>query len=149
MKKIKNNSMEQEIIPDAAFKAWPFSSDFNFAWKDGQATAATYKYYCPLVVNPIITNIYKEFYLKCGRVPRSVFQNVAMHENIVRFWVKTSPFSYCFEMWSPSSKVTVLFCYFFQYDEVFLISLLDGCYHYLVFMDPVNGCWKSKLLIKE
>ena len=31
----------------------------------------------------------------------------------------------------------------------FLISLLDDCYHYLVFMDPVNGCSNSKLLVKE
>ena len=35
------------------------------------------------------------------------------------------------------------------YDEVFLSSLLDGCYHCLVFMDPVNGYSKSELLVKE
>ena len=28
-------STKQEIVSDAAFKAWPFSSDFNFACKDG------------------------------------------------------------------------------------------------------------------
>ena len=28
-------SAKQEIISDAAFKAWSFSSDFNFACKDG------------------------------------------------------------------------------------------------------------------
>ena len=28
-------SAKQEIVSDAAFKAWPFSSDFNFACKDG------------------------------------------------------------------------------------------------------------------
>ena len=71
-------STKQEIVSDAALKAWPFSSDFNFASKDG---AAKCKYYCPLVVNPTITNSYKEFHLKCGRVPRSVFEKVAMHEN--------------------------------------------------------------------
>ena len=27
-------SMKQEIVSDAAFKAWPFSTDFNFACKD-------------------------------------------------------------------------------------------------------------------
>ena len=32
----------------------------------------------------------------------------------------------------------VFLCYFLQYDEVLLICLLDDCYHYLVFMDPVN-----------
>ena len=42
----------------------------------------------------------------------------------------------------------VFLCYFLQYDEVFLSSLLDGCYHNIVFMDPVNGYSKSKLLVK-
>ena len=51
-------------------------------------------------------------------------------------------------MWPPLSKFIVFLCYFLQYDEVLLISLLDGCYHYLVFMNPVNGS-KSKLLVKE
>ena len=37
----------------------------------------------------------------------------------------------------------VFLCYFL------LSSLLEGCYHYLVFMDPVNGYSKSKLLLKE
>ena len=36
-----------------------------------------------------------------------------------------------------------------KYDKVFLIRLLDDSYHYLVFMDPVNGCSKSKVLVKE
>ena len=80
-KKCKNMSTKQEIVSDAAFKAWPFSSDFNFACKDGRVTTATCKYYCPLVVSPTITNCCKELHLKCGRVPRSVFENVAMHEN--------------------------------------------------------------------
>ena len=39
-------------------------------------------------------------------------------------------------------------CYFLQHDEVFLISLLDSCYHYLVFIVPVNDCSKSKLLVR-
>ena len=38
---------------------------------------------------------------------------------------------------------------FLQYDEVFLSSLLDGCYHYLVFMDPVSGYSNSKLTAKQ
>ena len=63
------------------FKAWPFPSDFNFACKDGQVTTATCKYYCPLVASPTITNCCKNLHLKYGRVPRSVFENVAMHEN--------------------------------------------------------------------
>ena len=44
-------SIKQEIESDAAFKALPFSSDFNFARKNSQFTAAACKYYCPLVVN--------------------------------------------------------------------------------------------------
>ena len=42
---------------------------------------ATCKYYCPLVVDPTITNIWKELHLKHGRVFRSVFENVTMHKN--------------------------------------------------------------------
>ena len=48
----------------------------------------------------------------------------------------------------PLSIFIVFLCYVLQYDEVILINLLDVCYHYLVFMDPVNGS-KSKLLVKE
>ena len=47
---------KQEIVSDAAFNACPFSSDFN------QVTAVTCKYYCPLVVNPTITNCCKELH---------------------------------------------------------------------------------------
>ena len=50
-------STNQEIVSDAPFRAWPFSSDFNFACKDGRVTATSRKYYCPLVVNPTITNL--------------------------------------------------------------------------------------------
>ena len=74
-------STKQEIISDAVFKAWPFSSNFNFACKDGGVIAATCKYYCPLVVNPTITNCCKEFRLKCGKVPISVSENVVMDKN--------------------------------------------------------------------
>ena len=28
-------STKQEIVSNAAFKGWPFSSNFNFAYKDG------------------------------------------------------------------------------------------------------------------
>ena len=43
-KKCKYMSRKQESVSDAAFKAWPFSSDFNFAFKDGRVTTATCKY---------------------------------------------------------------------------------------------------------
>ena len=125
---------KQEMISDLAFKAWPFSYDFNFACKDGWVNTTTCKYYFPFVANSTITNCCKELCLKCGRVPRSLL----------------SIFSYYFKMLSTLLKVIVFLFYLLQYAEVFLISLLDGCYSYLVFiMDPVNGCSKSKLLVKE
>ena len=80
-KKSKNMSTKQEIVYDAAFKAWPFSSDFNFSCKDGRVTTATCKYYCPLAISPTVTNYCEELHLKYSRVSRPVFENVAMHEN--------------------------------------------------------------------
>ena len=56
---------------------------------------------------------------------------------------KTSLFFYYFELWPPLPKAIVFFSYFL------LSSLLDGCYHYLVFVDLVNGSLKSKSLAKE
>ena len=72
---------QQEIVSDANMKAQTFSSNFNFTCKDGRVTAATCKYYGPLVISPTITNCCKELHLKCSRVPRSVFENTAMHKN--------------------------------------------------------------------
>ena len=79
--KYKNMSTKEELVLDAAFKAWPFSSDFNLICKDGPVTTATGKHYCQLVVNPTINCCCKELHLKCRRVPRSVFGNVAMPKN--------------------------------------------------------------------
>ena len=73
-------STKEESVPDDAFKAWPFSSDFNFASKDGRVTAATFKY-CPLVVGPTATNCCKELHLKYSRIPRSFFENFTVREN--------------------------------------------------------------------
>ena len=144
-KKCKNMNTKQEIVSDADFKAWSFSSDFNFACKDGRITKATCKYYCLLVVNPAITNCCKEFHLKCGRVPRSVFE--------MSPYTKTCPVS-CenqsfFLLFQNVATFIVSHCVFplpFTVWWSIFISLLDGCYHYLVFMDPLNGCSKSKLL---
>ena len=78
-----------------------------------------------------------ELHLKCGRVldPPCMKTSPVLCE--------TSLFPYYFEMWPPLSKVIVFLCY------VLFNSLLEGCYHYLIFMDPVNGYSKSKLLLKE
>ena len=73
-------SRKQESVSDAAFKAWPFSSDFNFSSKDGRVTAATCKY-CPLVDGPAITNCCKEPYLRYSRIPRFASENFVMHGN--------------------------------------------------------------------
>ena len=53
-------------------------------------------------------------------------------------------FLYLFKIWSPLLKAIV-----FLSVTLILSSLLDDCYHYLVFMDPVNGYSKSKLLVKK
>ena len=73
-------STKQQNISDAAFKAWAFSSDVNFTCRDGQVTAGTSKCYCQMFVSPTVTNSCKEFHFRCGRVPISVFENIAMHE---------------------------------------------------------------------
>ena len=57
LRKCKNMSTKQEIASDATFKAWPFSSNFNFACKNSEITTATCKYYCLLVVNLTITKL--------------------------------------------------------------------------------------------
>ena len=82
--KCKNMSTKQEIVLEAAFKTSLFSFDYDFACKDGRVTEATCKY-CSLFVNPTTTNCCIELHLKCGRVPRSLFENVAMHENLSHF----------------------------------------------------------------
>ena len=79
-KNCKNMSTKQESVSDTAFKAKPFSSDFNFASKNGWVTAATCKR-CPLVVGTTVTNCCKGLHLKYSRILRSVFENFAMHEN--------------------------------------------------------------------
>ena len=143
-RKCKNMSIKQEIVSDATFKAWPFSSDFSFVYKDGWVSAATCKYYCPMVVKRTITSCCKEFHLKYSRVPRSVFENVAMVlcEKPVFFLI----ISKCCHLYRKSLCFSLLL---FTVWSSISDQLLDVCYHYLVFMDPVNGCSKPKLLVKE
>ena len=106
-------STKQEIMSDATFKAWPFSSNFNFTCKNDQVTAATCKYYCVLVVNPAIINCCKKLHLKCGKVPRSVFENVAMHEDYSGF------------IWKPIFFLIILkCCHLYQKSLCFSLLLL-------------------------
>ena len=100
LKKWKNMSTKQETVSDAAFKACPFSSDFNFVWKDD----LYYKYYCPLIVNPTVTICCKEFHHVTEFLDPSLKTLPC---------TKTSPGShenrsfYYFEMLPPLSEVIV------------------------------------------
>ena len=112
---VKNMSTKQEIVSDATFKAWPFSSDFNFACQNSQVTAATCKYYCPFVVNLTIA--------KLQRAPSWMKHSFEIclwkcchAQKLVRFCVKTGCFSYYFEILPSLSKVIDFFYYFLQYD---------------------------------
>ena len=120
------------IKQETPFKAWRFSSNFNFACKDGRVTAATCKQYCPLVVNPTLPIVAKSSILNVA-----TFLDPSLKASpCTKFRVITSLFSYHFKMLPPLS-------------EVIFTGLLDCCYQYLVFMDPVNGCSKSKLSLSS
>ena len=123
-------STKQEILSDATFKAWLFSSDFDFSCKDGQVTAATWKYYCPLAANPTITNCCKEIHLKCGRVSYICFWKCHHAWKLVRFCVKTSLFliskycfigSYCVLLW--------YFLWWHVFDQPFTQLLPLSCFY--------------------
>ena len=141
-------STKQEVVSDATFKTWPFSSSFNFACKYGRVTIATRKYYCLLVVDPAITNCCKELHVIWGRVPWSVFENVAIHEELPGFKWKPLYFLIISKRCNLYQK-SLCFSRLLFTVWWFLISLSDSCYHYLLFMDPVNSYSKSKLLVKE
>ena len=104
-------STKQESVSRATFKAWPFSSIFNFACKDIRVTTATCKY-CLLVVSPSDEALCK--FLPLPTVTKSSILNV---EEFLDLPLKTPPcmktspvlcetslFSYHFEMWPPSLK---------------------------------------------
>ena len=97
-------------------------------------------------------------FLSLPIVAKSSILNVAEFLDLL---LKTSPYTkttpsenqgffLLFQNVATFIEIHCIFLYFFlQYDEVFLSSFLDSCYHYLVFMGPVNGYSKSKLLVKE
>ena len=142
-------STKQESVSGATFKAWPFSSIFNFGCKDDRTTAATCKY-CQLVVSQSDEALCK--FLPLPIVAKNSILNVA---EFLDPPLKTSPRMKT----SLVSCETSLFFLFrnvatFVESHVFLYcfllsSLLDDCCHYLVFTDPVNGYSKSKQLVKE
>ena len=115
-------STKQESIPGVTFKAWSFSSAFNFGCNDGRVTAATCKY-CPLVVRPsdeaLSGDAHQMKFLLLPIVAKTSILNVAEFLELAlkmspciknsRVSCETSPFFYCFEMWPPLSKVIVFF----------------------------------------
>ena len=62
----------------------------------------------PLFVNPTITNCCKELHLKCGRGPKSIFENVVLYKIKSGFMWKQVFFS-CFKMLALLPKVIVFF----------------------------------------
>ena len=138
-KNVRNISTKQESVSGATYKAWPISSVCNFGCKDGRVTAATWKY-CQVVVSQSDKAICK--FLPIPNVAKNSILNVA---EFLDPPLKTSP--PCTKT-SPVLCETCLFfiskcgylflCYFL------LNTLLVGCYHYLVFTDPINGYSKSK-----
>ena len=125
----KTHFSETGSISDTSFKAWPFSSDFNFAFKDGRVTTATCKYYCPWIVSPTITNCCKKLHLKCGRVSRSALKMLPCMKTSPASCENQSFFLLFQNVATFIESHCVFLCYFLQYDEAFLISLSDGCYH--------------------
>ena len=91
----------------------------------------------------IVTNCCKELHLKWGRVPGSIFENLKLGQFCENWFF--SIILKCGNIYQKSLCLSVIF----QSDKVFLTSLLDSCYHWLVFVDPVSGYSKSKLLLKE
>ena len=110
-KNVKSMSTKQESVSGATFKAWPFSSIFNFGCKDDRITAATCKY-CQLVVSQSDEAFCK--FLPIPIVAKKSILNVAefldpplktlpcMKTSLVL--CETSLFSY-FKMWPPLLKV--------------------------------------------
>ena len=144
-------STKQQSVSGATFKAYLLTLPVKIV-ELPQQHANTH-----LVVSPSDEALRK--FLSLPIVAKSSILNVAEFVDPplkTLPYIKTSPvscetslFSYYFEMWPTLSKVIVFLCYFLQYDEVFLTSLLDGCYHYLVFINPVNGYSKLQLPVKK
>ena len=95
-----------------------------------------------------ITNCWKELLPKCSRVLRSIFEkspcmktSLISYENQLFFVISKC----CHFYWKSLCFSLLLFTIWWS---IFLISFLHICYHYFVFIDPVNGCSKSKLLVK-
>ena len=130
----------------------PPSSNFNFACKDGRVTAVTFRY-CSLVVSPTVNtkssilNVAEFLDLSLKISPLTKTSPVLCENQyfILKMCIlkNTSKYGHLYR------KTVCFLCYFIQYEEVFLSRLLESCYHYLVFMDPVNGYSKSTLLVKE
>ena len=97
-----------------------------------------------MVVNPTITNCWKELLLNVAEfLDPSLKTSPCRKTSLVLH--KNQSFFLLLKL-RRLLKVIVFFCYILQPDKVSLISFWDGCYLYLVFMDPVNSCSKTKLV---
>ena len=134
--------------PSSIFKALPFSSEFDFACQDGYYSNMQillkigYKTLpLPIVAKNSILNVTEFLYLSLKTSPYTKATPVLCENQ-----------SFFLLFWNVAIFIEihcVFLCYFLQHDEVFFISLLAGCYHYLVFLDSINCYSKSKLLVKE
>ena len=105
-------------------------------------------------------------HLKIVKLPQQHASNTVHYQvakssilNEAEFWdpsLKTSPCTKTSQVSCENQLFFLLFrnvAIFIESHCVFLLlftvwCILDGCYYYLLFMDPVNGFSKSKLLVK-
>ena len=112
-----------ETASDPAFKAWSFSSNFNFACKDGRVATATCKYYFPWAVSPetSISNVAEFLDLSLKTSPCTKTSPVSCEKQ-----------SFSLLFWNLATFIEGQ-CVFLLLLTVWwsiLISLLEGCYHY-------------------
>ena len=140
-KKYKNISTKQEIVSDATFKAWPFSSDLilpvtivRLLQPDANTTVHWLQTLpLPVVAKSSILNVAEFLDLSLKTSPCTKTSPAR---------VKTSLFSYYFEMLLPLSKVIVFFYYFLQYNE----SVFDQPFRQLLPLPCFHG--SSQWLLK-
>ena len=124
-------STKQEIVSDATFRAQPFSSDFKFCMERQSSYCSNMQILLSIDFKPYHYQVAKSSILSMAE-----FLDLSLK---MLPCMKTSPvscenqsFFLLFQNVASFIKSHCLFlCYFLQYDEVLLISLLDGCYHYL------------------
>ena len=123
-------STKQESVSGATFKAWPFSSVFNFGCRDGRVTAATCKY-CQLVISQSNEALCK--FLPIPIVAKNSILNVA---EFLDPTLKTSPSMKT----SPVSCETSLFSYFEMLLPFSLLLFTEQPFRHLL---PLSWFYRS------